>query len=49
MYNYFDSRAARKNYYSNYGEGYYAKNGNFTNSIYDLLRLSTAEKRALIS
>ena len=49
MYNYFESRAARKNYYSNYGEGYYAKNGNFTNSIYDLLRLTTAEKRSLIS
>lgn len=49
MLNYFDSRAARRDYYSNYGEGYYAKSGNFTNSIYELLRRTTVEKRALIS
>ena len=50
MTNYFNTKVERQQYYSTYGQnGYYAKSGNFTNSIYELLRRTTVEKRALIS
>lgn len=50
MTNYFNTKVERQKYYSTYGQnGYYTKRGNFTNSIYELLRRTTVEKRALIS
>lgn len=49
--NYFQTRKERSTYYSrnNYINNYYSSTGNFANSVYELLRRTTVEKRSMLS
>lgn len=49
--NYFQTRKERQIHYSrnNYINNYYSSTGNFANSVYELLRRTTVEKRGILS
>lgn len=50
-YSYFNTRRERQQHYArnNYINNYYSSTGNFANSVYELLRRTTVEKRSLLS